>query len=434
MTDTSFPDLIELDVERPAVGGRMIARHDGRVVLVSGAIPGERVRARVERQRPSLLLARTVEVLDSSADRRSVPGDALCGGRDFAHIDYQRQRTLKGEIVADAFRRIGRIPLDDGGPVVVGSPERGYRVRARLHVQAGRVGFLRSGTHQLCAADETAQLLPATERVLGALEASSSRLQRARVESLELAEDLVGGQRVIHLQVEGDPTVAETTLAPVLETAGVSGWSLASTQAGGAPRLLAGDTRVIDPLSLFLPAPGAGVLSLGRHPTAFFQANRYLTPELVATVDRLVTGDAVVDLYAGVGLFAVALAAARGGAVTAVEQDPVGAADLRRNAEPLAPAVDVAATSVEEYLAGDADLSGATVLVDPPRIGLSTDARRALIDYRPRELVYVSCDVATQARDLRTFVEAGYGLEEVVALDMFPGTAHVETVARLRAA
>jgi len=198
--------------------------------------------------------------------------------------------------------------------------------------------------------------------------------------------------------------------------------------------VLAGHTRVIDPLSSFLPTPGAGMLSLGRHPTAFFQANRYLTPELVATVDRLATGDRIVDLYAGVGLFAVARAASRGGRVTAVEQDPVGADDLRRNAGPLTPAVDVVEASVEDYLAGDADLRGATVLVDPPRVGLSADVRRALIDHRPAELVYVSCDVATQARDLRTLVEAGYGLEELVALDMFPGTAHVETVARLRAA
>ena len=433
MTDAPF-DLIELDVERPAVGGRMIARHDGRVVLVSGAIPGERVRARVERRRPSLLLANTVEVLDASSDRRSVAGDELCGGRDFAHIDYQRQRALKSQIVADAFRRIGRIPLEGGGPVVVGSPERGYRARARLHVQDGRVGFLLSGTHQLCAVSETAQLLPATERVIGALELSAPMLRGAGVESLELAEVLVGGQRVIHLQVESDLAAAEATLTPVLETAGVSGWSLSSARVAAPPWVLAGHTRVIDPLSSFLPTAGAGVLSLGRHPTAFFQANRYLTPELVATVDRLATGDRIVDLYAGVGLFAVALAASRGSRVTAVEQDPVGADDLRHNAGPLTPAVDVVEASVEDYLAGDADLRGATVLVDPPRVGLSADVRRALIDHRPAELVYVSCDVATQARDLRTLVEVGYGLEELVALDMFPGTAHVETVARLRAA
>ena len=428
----TLSDRIELQVERPAVGGRMIARHEGRIVLVSGTIPGERVRARIERRRGAVLLAAAVEVLDPSPDRRAVSGDPECGGRDFAHIDYQRQCRLKSEIITDAFRRIGRIRLDDEAPAVVGSPERGYRSRARFHVEAGRVGFLRTGSHRLCAVAETAQLLPATEQVLAALGSHASLFRDAGVTSIELAEDLVGGQRVLHLQTEREGPTPADQLTPLLGTAGVTGWSLA-TPGTGPSRVLAGDVRVIDPLSSFLAAPGAGVLSLGRHPTAFFQANRYLTPELVATVDRLVTGDRIVDLYAGVGLFAVALAAARGGPVTAVEQDPAGALDLRRNAEPLAPAVDVVEASVEDYLSGEVDLAGATVLVDPPRVGLSRAARDRLGRLRPAELVYVSCDVATQARDLRALIDAGYALDEVAALDMFPGTAHVETVVRLRA-
>src|SRR6185436_17739453 len=112
-------DLIELDVEKPAAGGRMIARHGGQVVLVLGAIPGERVRARVERVEKRLAFASAAEILTPSADRRERTADPLCGGCVYAHIDYARQVALKSEVIADAFIRIGRIPLESPVPVGV---------------------------------------------------------------------------------------------------------------------------------------------------------------------------------------------------------------------------------------------------------------------------------------------------------------------------
>src|SRR5687767_6781641 len=150
-------DVIELDVEKPAAGGRMIARHEGRIVLLLGGIPGERVRARVERVVKQLAFASAIDIVAASADRRSVFPDPLCGGCVFAHMDYARQVTLKSEIVGDAFLRIGRIPLESPVPVAP-SPESGYRLRARLHVVGGRAGFFREGTHQLCDAGATRQL------------------------------------------------------------------------------------------------------------------------------------------------------------------------------------------------------------------------------------------------------------------------------------
>src|SRR5262245_14707980 len=114
--------LLTLDIEKAAAGGRMLARHEGQIVLVSGAIPGERVLVRLERKERGVAFADVAEVLQPSSDRRPVPGDARCGGNVFAHINYARQLTLKGEIIQDAFRRIGRIPLA-GLPSVAGSPE-----------------------------------------------------------------------------------------------------------------------------------------------------------------------------------------------------------------------------------------------------------------------------------------------------------------------
>ena len=424
---TPAPDVLELEVERPAVGGRMIARHDGRVVLVAGAIPGERVRAAVERRRRDLLLATTVEVVEPSPDRRPVDGDPACGGRSFAHIAYPRQRALKTAIVEDAFRRIGGLTLE--APAVIASPERGYRMRARLHVTPAGVGFLREGSHDGCGVGGTGQLLPATERVVEALSEAAGTLADAGVSTIELAEDLCGGQRALHAVVAGDLDRAAARLDRVTGLAGVTGWSAGTGRADD--RRLAGDVWVIDPLSSFLSAPGAGILSLGRRASSFFQANRYLVPELVGVVVSLAGHRRVVDLYAGVGLFALAVAVARDGGVTAVEGDPTMAADLRRNAEPLAPAVEVVHASVEGFLAGAGDLGDATVIVDPPRAGLSREARTRLLAGAPRQIVSVSCDVATQARDCRALIAAGYRLEALRILDMFPNTAHVETVVLL---
>jgi 23S rRNA (uracil1939-C5)-methyltransferase len=146
-------DQVELAIEKPAAGGRMLARHEGRVILVQGAIPGERVRARIGRVEKQLAFAETVDVIDPSADRREPAVDLACGGCLYAHIGYERQRALKAEVVRDAFARLGRIEV--AAPVVAASPETAYRMRARLHVRGDRIGFYREGTHDLCDAAAT---------------------------------------------------------------------------------------------------------------------------------------------------------------------------------------------------------------------------------------------------------------------------------------
>ena len=422
--------VIELTVERPAVGGRMIARHDGRVVLVDGTIPGERVRAVVERTRPDVVLARTVEVLEGSPDRRPVPGEPACGGRCFAHIAYRRQIQLKSEIVRDAFRRIGRIGLATP-PRVIPSPETGYRMRARLHVGGGLVGFLEKGSHRVCDASGTGQLLPKTEQLVGMLVTHATALASAGARTVELAEDLAGDQCALHVVLPGDVARATDALRPMASIAGVTGLTV-GWATRRVPLVLGGAPCVTDTLAAFLPSSGAGTLSLRRHAAAFFQTNRYLVPELVAAVAAQTARDeVVVDLYAGVGLFAVSIAALRGGSVTAVERDPCGAGDLVSNAAPLDPAVRVVRAPVETFLKRSAGLEGAVVIVDPPRTGLSREVVTRLARRRPDRIVYVSCDVATQARDLRALGESGYGIDQVQVFDMFPNTAHVETVVSL---
>ena len=422
--------VIELIVERPAVGGRMIARHEGRVVLVGGAIPGERILAAVERSQRGVVLARTIEVLSGSLDRRPVSGVAACGGRSFAHIAYRRQLELKSEIVRDVFRRLGRIELSVA-PRVIPSPETGYRMRARLHVGGGRLGFLEERSHRVCDVTGTGQLLPKTERLIGALGAHVGALASAGVRTVELAENLTGDQCALHVVVRGSPAKVADALRPMASLSGVTGLSAAAGTSPGAQRVLAGTPYVTDALTAFLSSCGVGTPMVRRHPASFFQANRYLVPGLVAAVTGLTQRDEVVDLYAGVGLFAVSIAATRSGPVTAVERDRRSAGDLVLNAAPLDPAVQVVRAPVETFLRRSAGLEGTAVVVDPPRAGLSREVVTRLARRRPDRIVYVSCDVATQARDLRALVDAGYRLDQVQVFDMFPNTAHIETVVAL---
>ena len=421
---------LDVTVERPVVGGRMLARHEGRVVLVAGAIPGEHVRVVVERAKRDVLLAETVEVLEASLDRRPVIGVAGCGGRAFAHVAYRRQLELKADIIRDAFRRTGGLDLDESPPMVA-SPERGYRMRARLHVDAQRVGFLEEGSHRVCDVAGSGQLSPKTERLVERLGSVAAALSAAGVKTLELAEDLPGDQCVLHLPWCGDRDGMAETWRALADLPGVTGLTSAGDVGAVGPRILAGAPRLTDPLGSFLPSDGAGVLTLGRHAHAFFQANRYVVRELVTAVADLAGGPEVVDLYAGVGLFAVCIAARQGGHVTAVERDSSSVPDLRANAAPLAPAVEVVRAPVETYLKRTPRLTGSTVIVDPPRAGLSPEVLTRLARARPDRIVYVSCDVATQARDLRAFGPLGYRVALVRAFDMFPNTPHLETLVSL---
>ncbi|MGH9410741.1 MAG: TRAM domain-containing protein, partial [Vicinamibacterales bacterium] len=148
---------VELQIEKAAAGGWMIARYHGEVVLVRGAIPGERVLALVERAEKRMAYASAREVLDASPDRRDPAPDPSCGGALYSHIAYPRQLTIKADVIRDAFARVGRHRLND--PLdVAGSPETGYRMRARFHVRGRRVGFYREGTHQICDARATGQM------------------------------------------------------------------------------------------------------------------------------------------------------------------------------------------------------------------------------------------------------------------------------------
>ena len=416
--------LLTLDIEKAAAGGRMLARHEGQVVLVSGAIPGERVSVRLERTERGVAFGEVTEVLHSSADRRVAAIDSRCGGNVFSHIVYSRQLTLKGEIIEDAFRRIGRLPLSEA-PLVTGSPERGYRMRARLHVHGGRIGFYLEGSHHICDAAGTGQLQPETSAWIAAAQHALDKKRLDGLAAVEIAENIPGDQRACHLELHAG---AEPSAYGALAE-GLVGLSAQRSDRAGVERI-AGVPVVTDSLGV---AGSPTVLSLVRDVRSFFQGNRFLVEALVRRVLELVPAGPVIDLYAGVGLFGLSLAAAGYEPVAVVEGDPVSGADLARNADWFGDRVEVVRRRVEAYLASARarDVSHATVIVDPPRTGMSKQALAPIVGLQPRRIVYISCDVATLARDVRALLDAGYHLAHLSGVDLFPNTAHVETIAVL---
>lgn len=408
--------IVALLVEKPAAGGAMIARVDGQIVLVSGAIPGERVQARIVRTGKGVAYAEVVGVDEASPDRQPPFVDPACGGCLYAFIRYERQLAIKSAVIADAFARIAHLPLS-AAPSVRPSPEAGYRMRARLHVRGARVGFFREGTHDLCEVAPTRQLLAATVETVERIAAAIGSVRLDAVREIELSENLDASERAIALVATGPlpPRVADA----IASTAGLTGTLLESEQFS---KTVAGSPYVTDALTV-----GGAPVKLRRHVLAFFQGNRYLLQALVDRVlDAIDPGSDVIDLYAGAGLFAVSAAIARRARVVAVEGDRLGAADLTANAAAAGADVSAVHQAVESFAAPAA--ADAIAIVDPPRTGLSRAALAAVLAIPARRLVYVSCDVATLARDARKIVDAGYTLKELEAFDLFPNTPHVETV------
>ena len=402
------PDTeIVINVEKPVAGGRMLARYAGQVVFVVGAIPGERVRARVERVSRQLAYAEVVDVLEESPDRREPNVHLACGGSLYAHIAYSRQLSLKSELIADAFARIGKIILPSKVDVAASSEE-GYRIRARLHVRGGRIGFFREGTHELCDPGPTRQLLPATVTALRRLE---ERLKAKEITSgvCELAENLKGDERVVFIEADQDCE----GIGAIDHIDGITG----IVPAGYGPE------NVTDTINA-----GAGDIVLTHHVRSFFQGNRFLLTSLAGRVVSMVPDGDVVDLYSGVGLFAISLASAGRSKVVAVEGDRFSAKDLQINAAPYSAHVAVKPVSVERFLDDGRVGTPRTLVLDPPRTGVSGEAMTGIVALKSERVVYVSCDAATMARDARRLIEGGYQLERIEGFDMFPNTPHVETV------
>ena len=380
-------------------GGDGLARLEGRVVLAPFVLPGERIRAQAEQDRPGLLRVRTLEVLEAAPERVAAPCRYFgrCGGCHYQHAPYELELAAKRAILAEELRRLGKLEPPDEIAVVAGEPW-GYRNRAQLHVEGTRMGYREARSHRLCAIDECPVASPKVNEAMGAL---AGMLRDGRwprfVRSLEVFTD----ERQVQLNVlAADRPVAR---------------------------------RFFDWCAKEIPGLVDGALDYqGRFRVsgnAFFQVNRFLLDPLVEAAMEGAEGESALDLYAGVGLFSLALAA-RFRELTAVESGTGAVRDLEFNAARAGVAVRAEQTTAEAFLER-LERAPDFVLLDPPRAGLGKTVVRRLGELQPRQVTIVSCDPATLARDLAALTAAGYRIAKMMLVDLFPRTFHLETVVRL---
>jgi 23S rRNA (uracil1939-C5)-methyltransferase len=390
------PTAVRLTPTAVAAGGDAIARDEhGRVVFVNGALPGETVQAEIVEERADFARARVVEVVEPSPGRRVPPCPSVaagCGGCQWQHVEPAEQGRLKRAIVVDALRRIAHMPERVVADGVRSVPEGAYRTSLRLAVEDGRAVYRRRRAHDGVPVDACLVAHPRLAELVVA-----GRFGEAREVVLRVSAT---GERLVLAR----PTAAGVDVPGDVAVAGADRPSAARRVA--VTEEVAGRRWRVSAASFFQSGPAAA--------------------ELVVQAVGEAVGPApgtVVDAYAGVGVLGGSLDAAR---LVAVEQQAAAARDARWNLRDL-PAEVV----VEEVARWDAAAVGPVdaVVADPARSGLGRSAVAALTRAEVPRLVLVSCDPASLARDTGLLGAAGYDLDAVQVLDLFPNTFHVETVA-----
>ncbi len=424
-------EVIEVVIEKGVYRGLGLARHEGQVVFVPRALPGERLSARIVSVERGYARGAVVDRLAPSPFERPSPCGFFprCGGCAYQHLDRAAELRLKEEILRESLRR-ARVPWD--APVdVVPSPETGWRTRATLHVEvsAGRaaLGLYEEGSRRVVDLEgECLQLSPALNRAVGHVRGVLAERVglAARITDVHLAESPDGREQVVW--VDGDLTAAEAqALGAATATAPwITGMGVTIGPAGARRALLIRG-------SPYVHADVLGV-RLRSHGTAFFQGNRFLVEALAAEVTRLLPGEGpFLDLYGGGGLFGLTAGRTATEAVV-VESSDLAAADAEANAGAAGSGrVRVVRGSVESALERRRPEGGERIVLDPPRAGAGKAVVGAIARRGPEAIAYVSCDPTTLARDLGTFVTLGYRVDSLRLFDLFPATHHLESVARL---
>ena len=371
--------------------GEAMAYHEDRDVFVFGGIPGEKVVAEVVRTRRKYVAARVVEVLEPSPQRVDPPCDYFgdCTGCQWQHVDYAAQLSAKQEKVVDALFRVGHFSDPPVSSVVPSTLQYGYRNHARFTVGPGGIlGFVNRETRQFVGIDHCQIMHQEINRNLTLLQGNC--------------------EETTQLSIRAGIKSGDFLVQPMMTSPGVpipTGQQSYTDSVGGK------SFRVSSP--------------------SFFQVNVDQAAETVQVVRRcldLSPDDVLLDAYTGVGTFAILLAPYVK-KVIAVEESAAAVADAKDNASGL-DNIEFTRGKTEEVLARLTERPD-VVMLDPPRAGCQREALESLIRLGPSRVAYVSCDAETLARDLKILCDAAYTLRQVVPLDMFPQTHHVECVAVL---
>ena len=437
--------IYRMTIDGYAADGSGVARHEGAVVFVKGAVGGEVCDVLVEKVGRSAVWGRVALVVEPSPARRKsdCPYDRNCGGCTFRHMDYEEELRAKGRKVEDALRRIGgtEVPLS-----AVHGAERTdrYRNKAQFPVAPGpKIGFYQARTHAVTDVEDCL-LQPTAAASLRAAAKAWMKTQRAMAYDEKTGQGLVrhvyvrtnrAGQSLFCLLINGKRAPEEGLLVDMLRTAEpnlvgvVLGINLKKNNVilGEDYRTLWGDDFLMDEMCGF---------SFRLSVPSFYQVNRDQAEVLYGRALEfagLTGSETVLDLYCGIGTISLALSR-RAGKVYGAEVVPQAIEDARANAARNG-------VSNVEFLCADAGeaarrlaQAGVTpqvVCVDPPRKGLAPDVVDTIAAMDPRRVVYVSCDSGTLARDIKRFAAHGYAVRRAEAVDLFPRTAHVETVCLL---
>ncbi|MEU7828693.1 MULTISPECIES: class I SAM-dependent RNA methyltransferase [unclassified Nonomuraea] len=408
---------LELTVGPVAHGGWCVARHDGRVVFVRHALPGERVIAEVTEETTRFLRADAVQVLEPSPDRVVPPcpyaGPGRCGGCDWQHATQEAQRGLKAAVVAEQLSRLAGIEREIVVEEVPGAKDGlGWRTRVQFAARpSGELGFRRHRSHDIEVVDACLIAHPEVEAV------GAEQREWQGASAVEVIASSTGDRAVVVR-----PRPRRSVTVPDLDAPA----SILLDQGKGhtVPRKGSGVLREqVGDREFRVAGSGFWQVHPGAAETLLDAVLSYAAPE---------PGEWALDLYCGVGLFAAGLAEGVGeqGAVFGLESEASAVRDARANLRDL-PQARVERGRVEEALDRFQIERADIVVVDPPRSGLGRDVVHRITALESSRIVYVSCDPATLARDLAWFGDDGYGLVDLRAFDAFPMTHHVECVALL---
>ena len=390
---------VELVAEKVVAGGEALARGaDGRVVLIEGAIPGERVRVELHNVKKTFARGRILEVLEPSADRVAPPCVHVaegCGGCDWQHIGPDAQRNLRRDIVVDALTRLGKV--EDAASLVtvaVALPDEDFRTSVRVLMVKGRPAFRRAYSHDPVLVDSCLVAHPLIE----------SLIAEAKFDAVKEAEVRCGARTGERLVI-AFPTTRYLELPDDVVTI-------------GADDLEAGRTAMF--------AEQAAGRRWRISATSFFQTRADGADALAQLVAESVpeSAETIVDLYSGVGLFAGTIARS-GRTVIAVEGNPAAVRDAKHNL--ASDNVKVERADIGRWDPVPADV----VIADPSRAGLGADVIGHISDTDASRVVLVACDAAALGRDVQLLAGEGFSLTRATPVDLFPHTSHVEVVAVL---
>ena len=440
-------DELELRIDRLAHGGAGVARSEGYVVFVRGAVPGDLVRARITRSKRSFGEADSIELIEPSPER--VEPLAPHPGAPWQVLPYERQLAEKEEQVRDALARIGRFDSPPVEPIVPALEQLHYRNKLEYSFgsdeQSGELvlGFHRAGRFDLIddvaldvlaskRVDELREIVKAWCREQG-LSAWDRRGQHGLLRNLVVREGRRTGQLQARIVTSPGGSFDVDSLAaasPVESFLWTRAASVAETTREGETQIVKGPAAIEEELS---------GLRFRISPDAFFQTNTEMAERLYGAAVELagLSGrEKVLDLFCGIGTIALVLAL-DAGEVWGLEIVEEAVADAIENAR--LNGIDNA-----HFFAGDVRLamrplleksgSADVVVVDPPRAGLSQKVVRRVLEAEAKKIVYVSCNPTTLAPNARQMVDAGYELKTVRPVDMFPQTPHIECVALLERA